>query len=173
MLLLLLRSPMGLHQHLTTCPKLLCGHRMLLTPNQIIPLVLQTGKTTMPSCCGANSLYSPTLKTYANDSYEGSPLRDLFAEPPASILHVNQGERQRNSCFRALRIEQRAQRVLAWSNVLATFRLPQGSAAVEHALQDYLDLYPGPLPQQLITALVVLFKLDDEAMLPSSPTRLS
>ncbi|CAN6333936.1 unnamed protein product [Urochloa humidicola] len=115
-----------------------------------------------------------------DDYAEGSPLRDLFADPPPSILQhptprqraprkpkvidysdLRRSERQRNSRFRNLPMEQRAQRVL--SKRLGYMQ--EGPDAVEHALQEYLGLYQGALPQEIVVALVVLFKLDDEITL--------
>ncbi|CAN6203409.1 unnamed protein product [Urochloa humidicola] len=107
-------------------------------------------------------------------------MRDLFAEPAPSILQhptprqraprkprvidyteLRRSERQKNSRFRNLPMQQRAERVL--SERLGYVQ--EGPNAVEHALQEYLGLYQGPLPPQIVAALVVLLKLDDETSL--------
>ena len=58
-------------------------------------------------------------------------------------------------------MEQRAQRVLCKKLGFST----EGPNAVQHALQEYLGMYQGVLPQEIISALVVLLKLDDDDIL--------
>lgn len=51
---------------------------------------------------------------------------------------------------------QRAQQTLAHRLGV----LPQGECLIDEALKDYLTLYEGPLPQEVIVVLARLFKLD-------------
>ncbi|CAN6335609.1 unnamed protein product [Urochloa humidicola] len=128
----------------------------------------------------AKGVGSASAEAEDDDYAEGSPLRDLFADPPPSVMQhptprqraprkqkvfdhseLRRSERQRTSRFRNLPMEERAQRVL--SKRLGY--LQEGHDSVEHALQEYLGLYQGALPQGIVAALVVLFKLDDQATL--------
>lgn len=74
--------------------------------------------------------------------------------------NLRRSERQRRNRFRCLPMEC-ARRVLC--RCLGFTQ--EGANPVEHALQEYMALFNGPLPPTVIAALVALFKLDDKAFM--------